>query len=160
MFAKIVWASDGSEHADRALGYAVGLAEADQAELHAVHVVERIGGGRIAGQYTYLNEQEREAKVKAQLAEVEATHPGRTALHRISSTSGHVATQIVEVADRVGADLIVVGTRGHSALGGLVLGSVTQRLLHEASCPVLVVPPPVGAATEGEPHSETAAATG
>jgi hypothetical protein len=37
--------------------------------------------------------------------------------------------------------VIVIGTRGHSSIGGLVLGSVTQRLLHVAPYPVLAVPP-------------------
>ena len=36
--------------------------------------------------------------------------------------------------------MIVVGTRGHTAIGGLLLGSVTQRLLHIGTCPVLAVP--------------------
>jgi nucleotide-binding universal stress UspA family protein len=48
---------------------------------------------------------------------------------------------IADVARDVGADLIIVGTRGHTPLSGLMLGGVTQRLLHIASCPVLAVPP-------------------
>ncbi len=50
------------------------------------------------------------------------------------------AHTIAEVAKEEGSDLIVMGTRGHTALGGLLLGSVTQRLLHIAPCPVMVVP--------------------
>ena len=55
---------------------------------------------------------------------------------------GGPARSIADVADEVGADLIVVGTRGHSALAGVFLGSVTQKLLHLAGCPVLCVPAP------------------
>jgi nucleotide-binding universal stress UspA family protein len=47
---------------------------------------------------------------------------------------------IVDAARAFGADLIVVGTRGYGAVRGMVVGSVTQRLLHVADCPVLVVP--------------------
>jgi nucleotide-binding universal stress UspA family protein len=48
---------------------------------------------------------------------------------------------IVDVAREVDADLIIVGTRGHTPMVELLLGSVTQRLLHIATCPVLAVPP-------------------
>jgi hypothetical protein len=38
------------------------------------------------------------------------------------------------------SDVLVVGTRGHSTVAGLLLGSVAQRLLHIAPCPILVIP--------------------
>ncbi len=53
---------------------------------------------------------------------------------------GGAAHPIASIADDADADLIVCGTRGHSAVAGLLLGSVTQRLLHLARQPVLVVP--------------------
>jgi nucleotide-binding universal stress UspA family protein len=65
-----------------------------------------------------------------------------------------VAKRIAEIAVEVDGDVIVVGTRGHSAFSGAILGSITQRLLHFAHCPVLAVPPlgqsPVGATEADE----------
>ena len=57
-----------------------------------------------------------------------------------STMTGGPAHVIADVAAKESADVIVTGTRGHTALAGVFLGSVAQRLLHLAACPVLVVP--------------------
>lgn len=55
-------------------------------------------------------------------------------------SGGAAAHAIADVAEDEHADLIAVGSRGHSGIAGLLLGSVTQRLLQVVQCPVLVVP--------------------
>ncbi len=61
-------------------------------------------------------------------------------LEIIKTKVGGAAHSIADAAQESGSDVIVVGTRGHTALGGLLVGSVTERLLHIAPCPVLAVP--------------------
>jgi nucleotide-binding universal stress UspA family protein len=158
MFSNIVWATDGSEHADRALDYATRLADNERARLHVVHIVETIVGGRVAGQRAFLNEDQLDAKINAQAEEVSRHYRIETAVHMAPSGISNIADCIAEIAADSRADLIVVGTRGHSPIGGLILGSVTQRLLHVASCPVLAVPPvkPAPADPTERPSATTA----
>jgi nucleotide-binding universal stress UspA family protein len=139
MFQVIIWSSDGSEHADRALEYARQLAEANSARLVAVHVKE-VTVGRAAGYPIQIDEEEVEQKIQGQTkdlkdAGVDASYEQR------NTTAGGAAHAIADAAKEAGAELIVVGTRGQGPISGLLLGSVTQRLLHVAPCPVLAVPP-------------------
>jgi len=140
MFKVIVWATDGSEHADRALECARQLTHQDGSRLRVVHIVEKIGGGRAMGQPWHGDEDEIKAKVKAQTAAL-SDEGLDAALTIAGDLSGQPAHDIANIAREAGADLIVVGTRGLSTIGGLLLGSVTQRLLHIAPCPILAVPP-------------------
>ncbi|MFZ1993880.1 MAG: universal stress protein, partial [Solirubrobacteraceae bacterium] len=144
----VMWATDGSEHADRAMTHAVQVARSDGAELHVVHVVEKLVSGRASGLDAYGNEDEIRAKVERQATTVAAENGVTTSIHIVAALSTRIGDRISEIAQDVGADLIVVGTRGHGALGSLVLGGVTQRLLHVSPCPVLAVPPTVSAVTE------------
>jgi nucleotide-binding universal stress UspA family protein len=59
----------------------------------------------------------------------------------IAMTSGVPAHAICAYAQRVRADLIVMGTHGRTGVRRLLLGSVAEQVLHKAGCPVLVVPP-------------------
>ncbi|HVP75693.1 MAG TPA: universal stress protein [Gaiellaceae bacterium] len=139
MFKTVVWATDGSEAADRALPFAKELAAGEGRSLIVVHSKERFIGGRSAGYPVLADEDELETKIQAQVEE--ARKEGLDATFRlVSGAAGHVAHMIADVAGEVGADVIVVGTRGHAPVAGLLLGSVTQRLLHIAHCPVLAVP--------------------
>jgi len=52
------------------------------------------------------------------------------------------APALIDAAE--GADLLVVGTRGHGGFAGLLLGSVSQQCVHHSPCPIVVVPPPTG----------------
>jgi nucleotide-binding universal stress UspA family protein len=140
MFKRIVWATDGSEHADRALALAKSLASEDGAALMAVHVVQRFASGKSAQLPVHADAPEVQAKVRKQVAELSAQGLNAS-LETINDVKLQPGEDIADFARDSGADLIVVGTRGHSAIGGLLLGSVTQRLLHIAPWPVLAVPP-------------------
>lgn len=158
MFTNIVWATDGSEHADRALDYATAIADREHSHLHVVHIIEMLVGGRVAGQKVFLNEEQLDAKIKEQAKQAFAEHGIQTTVHMTPSGIGNIADRIAEIAADTSADLIVVGTRGHSAFGGLLLGSVTQRLLHVAGCPVLAVPP-LKAHAEASPQASAVTAS-
>jgi nucleotide-binding universal stress UspA family protein len=156
MFTNIMWATDGSENADRALEYASEIVRGENAELHVAHVVEKIVGGRVAGQNARLDEPTIEAKIESQAATVAQTGI-KTTLHRHVGPAAHIGKQLAQVARDSGADLIVVGTRGHSPLAELMLGGVTQQLLHVASCPVLAVPPTAAHRPDASPQVAVAA---
>lgn len=139
MFSKIVLALDGSEPSDRVIPVAKDVASAGTARIDIVHVREIIAG-RAGGQTARADEDELEQRVRAQAKELSEAGFD-THLHIESTVGGGPGHVIADVARRVGADVIVIGTRGHSPVAGLLLGSVTQRLLHIAPCPVLAIPP-------------------
>jgi nucleotide-binding universal stress UspA family protein len=140
MFKKVVWATDGSEAADQALPLARTLAAEGEGELLVVHCVELTLPAKGAGIYPiHADEDDLKAKIERQVAEL--SDGGVLArLQTTRATVGRAAQAIADATRDEHGEVIVVGTRGHSALGGLLLGSVTQRLLHLASCPVLAVP--------------------
>jgi nucleotide-binding universal stress UspA family protein len=138
MFKRILCATDGSANAGDALEVARSLAFADDATLTVVHVVERIVTDR--GLAWYAGEEDVVSRVRRTEAELSAA--GLDVSTKIIDRFGiQPATIIAGVAQSLDSDVIVVGTRGVSSHSGMLVGSVTPRLLHAAPCPVLAVPP-------------------
>lgn len=139
MFKTIVWATDGSENAARALPAAKALAQQQGSKLIAVHVRKQFTSGLSAGLSLHAEEEKTGTRLRDVVDELAAE--GLEAVYKeVAETGPHTAHAIADVASDEGADVIVVGTRGHTALTGLLLGSVTMRLLHVAPCPVLSIP--------------------
>jgi len=140
MFNTILWATDGSDNADRALPYAKTLAQNEGANLIIAHVIERYASHKASGLAVHADEDEVEAKLKALAAQL-SDDGLDTSLKIVSHIGPQPAHEIADLAREAEADLILVGCRGHAPISGLLLGSVTTRLLHVSPCPVLVIPP-------------------
>ncbi len=141
MFTTIVWATDGSENAARALPYAQALATGEGAMLVAVHIVQETADSNGADRGSAARAGSEDAAESVRTLVDGLSHDGLNAILKLVDLIGPQPAQgIADIAAEVGADVIVVGTRGHSAIGGLI-GSVTQRLIQIAPCPVLSVPP-------------------
>jgi nucleotide-binding universal stress UspA family protein len=138
MFKTIVLALDGSEDSQGAIPVAAELARRDGARIVVAHIEQDVagkGGGPIPA-----TEDEIQAEIRKQAEQLSSEGIDADVKMR-NVMLGGPARPIADIAREANADLIVAGTRGHSAAAGVLLGSVTQRLLHTAPCPVLVVPP-------------------
>lgn len=129
---KILLASDFSDHANRALAYALSLATEYHAELTLVHVLEGIPPGR-----------ELQTETDRLIRELEAPLP-RDARSGCTIKSvvrlGKPYWEIIQLAIESQTDLVVMGVRGRGALDVAVFGSTTHRVLQIGPCPVLSVP--------------------
>jgi nucleotide-binding universal stress UspA family protein len=138
MFSRIVLGIDGSDHAAKAADVAAELAKAVGSEVLVLHVLERIAASK-GGPATDLEIPHDAAnlveKTVARLKEENVNSQGKI----VTAPSGRVVPEILGVAETFGADLIVVGSRGLSDFSGLLVGSVSHKLMQHASCPVLVV---------------------
>jgi nucleotide-binding universal stress UspA family protein len=138
MFKTIIWATDGSETASHALAAALALAGEGDGRLVVAHVRELMVG-KGGGYPVYADEPDLTEQLEQQVEElrssgVDVTFEQRTCL------SGRIGTTIAEIAREANGDVIVVGTRGHTRLGQLFIGSVTQQLLRVGGYPVLAIP--------------------
>ncbi|MEN8173017.1 MAG: universal stress protein [Chloroflexota bacterium] len=138
MFENILLAIDGSDHALEAARVAGEMARCNDAALCVVVAYEAVP--------SYLGEPNFQQVVTARLRDAEEQL--EKAIAFIGAIPGSLKTEVLEgppaeavlrVVEARGNDLIVMGTRGRGRLSGLLLGSVSQKVVAHAPCPVLLV---------------------
>ncbi|HEX5064576.1 MAG TPA: universal stress protein [Myxococcota bacterium] len=140
-FQRIVVPVDFSEHSSRALDVAIELAKKFDGRLHLVHAYAIHPMLLTPYGVNIPVDFEREFRQAADLQMTACADRVRKAglAVEVTTTADLPSDAIVRCAEKTGADLIVMGTRGLTGLKHVVLGSVAERTLRLAPCPVLTV---------------------
>jgi nucleotide-binding universal stress UspA family protein len=144
MFKRILVAVDGSPYSDYAIPEAIEIARCFKSEIVVLHVRERDIGRAGAFPLETLEEADQLVAGSVQIIR-EAGIPVTGEVQR--AETGHAAKHIVDTAKERDCDLIVMGSRGLSDIAGLMLGSVTHKVLQLAHLPVFVARGPKAEAT-------------
>ena len=157
MFKHVLVALDGSEYSQAALPTAIEVTRKFGADLLVLHIAEHDRGRAVA----YSDETPAEATQFVGKAVKAARDAGLAAKGELRDVgAGHVAKAIVETVEANDIDLIVMGSRGLSDIQGLLLGSVTHKVMQLAHVSVLVARAPLPVmVTAKQPSFATAAAT-
>ena len=140
---RIVHPTDFSPASGPAFKKAIELAKKDNAGLSIVHVLPAlplVGDAYIAP--TAYDEMLRAHRTQAEKSMQRLVRRARGAGVHATGTvleSGAISDQIARFAKRQAGDMIVMGTHGHGILARALLGSVAERVINKASCPVLTV---------------------
>lgn len=140
MFSKLLVPVDGSENSLRALEAAIFLSKKLDAQITALHVMEKAPTVYIHPQKeleellkNYRKESERIIEKCQQIGK-----NNRIELN-MAVSEGDVASKIIQYVDKGRFDLVVMGHRGSGKFKEMVLGSVSEKVLHRTKCSVLIV---------------------
>ncbi|MDD9946262.1 MAG: universal stress protein [Myxococcales bacterium] len=141
---KILCPTDFSEASDAAVEYAVQLAKLVGAEIRVLHTYA-LPTYYAMPEVALIPSQEYALHCsttgQAKLDALLERHAARGVKMHSALLVGPAPSEIANDAANYGADAIVMASRGQGAVAKLVLGSVTERVLRMATCPVIVVPP-------------------
>ena len=150
-FSRVLCPIDFSEPSTRALQFAVAFADWFHARLAVMHVVPSFEPALVmpalnmdTGDVAFPVTSENVLEALHRTAKAAGASPSRI---EAFSESGAPVPRILDRVVEWSADLLVVGTHGFSGFDHLLLGSVAERLIHKAACPVLTVPPSAHAAS-------------
>jgi nucleotide-binding universal stress UspA family protein len=146
-FTKIIAATDFSEDSERALEYAEELARRFGAEITVVHVDQPLspvmmspdfGAGVDVGAMSHIAEEQR-LLAQRELDKIVGRLRDSGLKARSLLRVGSPFLEIINTAQSEGGDLIVLGTHGRTGLAHVLMGSVAERVVQKAGCPVLTI---------------------
>ena len=150
----IVVGIDGSKSAQSAARWAAKQAQQSGARVIAVYAVPRTELWSLSAAQVNIDEL---------LAEIQADldGPWTAALrkagveHTTQLVRGDPATELLRVGKRAGASMLVLGSKGHSALADLVVGGTVHKVINRSNIPVMVIPTPTTAKRRVAPRKAT-----
>lgn len=142
--SNILHPTDFSESSVHAQKYACAMAEHFGASLHLLHVIAdptTVVPGPMGGYLPadYFHEIKEHAENKLTEYPDKTWAQDKTIIRSI--TEGHAFVEILRYAKEQNMDMIIMGTHGHSGLTHMLMGSVAEKVVRKASCPVLTVHP-------------------
>lgn len=155
---RILYATDLTKNSAYAFRYAVASAQKHDAQIHILHVIEKFPSqieGRLEMYFDALKlekswQEKRDEQIKRihdrlkDFAKRELQDNSET-LKRVASISvveGDPAAEILQRADELDCDLVIVGTHSRGLIGQAFLGSVAEKVLHRITRPVFIIPVP------------------
>jgi nucleotide-binding universal stress UspA family protein len=150
---RILCPTDFSEFSERALEQAIALAEPRTTRITLLHVVPPFIPPAAAMPFPVVPTLDAQARKTLLKALDRFGEPARAAgiETELEVREGSIAGQVVKLAETLPADLVVMGTHGLTGFDRLMLGSVTEKVLHRVGCPVITVPRPL----EGRPPTRS-----
>jgi nucleotide-binding universal stress UspA family protein len=144
VFRSIVVGTDGSETAAKAVDAAVELAQLSGATLEIVSAYEPVSSQRLREEARQVPPDlqwmiNRRADVDATLDQAAERARGAGITPQTHARQGDPADAILDVAEELGADLIVVGNKGMTGAKRFLLGSVPNKVSHHAPCAVMII---------------------
>jgi nucleotide-binding universal stress UspA family protein len=141
---RILCPIDFSDYSRRALDHAVAIARSYKSSLTVLHVystspIAAVGPGGPVSLPILLTSTDRD-QILAETRAFVDVHGAQAIPIEAAVREGNAVDGILEQAGLMKADLLVMGTHGHSGFERLLLGSVTEKVLRKASCPVMTVP--------------------
>ena len=138
MLNKILIATDGSDHARKAIEYASDIAAKYKATVYLIHVVPPVGSLPEVDVQKIQDNQQKIAKEIIEEAEREIKKKGFES-YQSTILQGNPAQEIIEFARKNSVDMIVMGSHGAGKVEMLMLGSVSNKVCHLADCTCVTV---------------------